>query len=93
MYLLVFLITGLLLYLYRPLIYKIYPSQQIHVKISGNVKNPGIYLLIKGSLLHHLVDKAGGLLDANDKLNYNPEATLVDGQVIFLGSGKINVRK
>ncbi|TGN20779.1 hypothetical protein EHS15_02200 [Leptospira idonii] len=66
---------------------RIYSSEQIHVKITGQIKSPGIYKMESGSTGRDLIEKAGGLLPhaemslEDDSL----EQLLVDGQAIDLG--------
>ena len=42
-------------------------EQEVKVYIVGEVKEPGIYSIKKGSILNDLVEKAGGLKDSVDK--------------------------
>ncbi len=66
---------------------KIYSPEMIQVKISGPVKNPGIYLLESGSTGLDLVEKAGGYLPeaANSFKANDLDQLLVDGQAVDLG--------
>jgi competence protein ComEA len=42
-------------------------EQEVKVYIVGEIKEPGIYSVKKGSILNELVEKAGGLKDSVDK--------------------------
>lgn len=86
---LIFIGFGFFLFKNRQFVRGIYSPGKIFVKISGNVKKPGVYGLISGSSLNQLIDKAGGLLNPKDtKTIYNPDLILSNGQVVILGTGK-----
>ena len=86
-----FLISGVILEVFEEkkwikdflLLKSLYESKKnnkiIKVKISGCVKQPGCYQLIYGKRLHHLIEKAKGLLPyANNRLSLY--ALLKDGE-------------
>ncbi|MBK8398210.1 MAG: SLBB domain-containing protein [Leptospiraceae bacterium] len=61
---------------------EIYSPSKIHVKISGKVKEPGIYEMSHGDQVKDLLEKAGGLSSNIDNSNIILDAELLDGQVI-----------
>jgi len=66
---------------------RIYSPEEIHVRISGPVKNPGIYTMESGATEKDLIERAGGLLPhVHVSLEESSlEQLLVDGQAIDLG--------
>lgn len=63
----------------------IYQPKIIHVKIDGNITNPGIYKMRNGDRLEDLIQRAGGLREPEKLPNYDPHSLLRDGDSIWLG--------
>ncbi|MEM7181598.1 MAG: SLBB domain-containing protein [Spirochaetota bacterium] len=84
----IFLAFGWLLHSNRLFVKGIYAPGKIYVKVSGNIKQPGVYELHSGSTIQQLIDKAGGLQQTNRSTRYNPESILHNGQVVFLSVRK-----
>ena len=59
-------------------------NKEICVDISGEVINPGIYILEEGTRLYELIEKAGGLQDDADLDMINQAETVSDGQKIII---------
>jgi protein involved in polysaccharide export with SLBB domain len=79
---LILILAGIYLRQNRSLLKEIYAPAKIHVKISGKVRNPGIYEMFHGDQVKHLVEKAGGLTSNVDNSNIILDAEVIDGQVI-----------
>lgn len=78
----ILILAGIYLRQNRSWVREIYPPSKIHVKISGKVKNPGIYEIEQGDQIKLLVEKAGGLTSNVDSSNINLDTEVLDGQVI-----------
>lgn len=61
--------------------------KKIHVKILGEVKNPGIYELTQGSNVKDLIELSGGLTEKAN-LDTPMDLELSDGQIVKIGTGK-----
>ncbi|MBE7412134.1 MAG: SLBB domain-containing protein [Leptospiraceae bacterium] len=66
----------------RDWIKKIYPPKKIHVRISGQVQNPGVYELEEGAKYSDLIQKSGGLKNYNEEIQ---DIELIDGQIVNIG--------
>lgn len=78
---LLFFIVGVFLKENRAWIKQLYPPKQIHVKVIGRVKNPGIYTVDEGSKGLDVI-KLAGELNANEPNREQYDFVLVDGQVL-----------
>ncbi len=58
--------------------------EKILVTISGEINNPNIYEIPKGSNMSDLIKLAGGLKDTADLTKLNLSRDLVDGDIIFI---------
>jgi competence protein ComEA len=56
----------------------------IYVDIKGEVKNPGVYKLEKGSRVFQLVNSAGGYKESADKNALNLSKVLRDEEVVYI---------
>ena len=61
-------------------------NNKIVVEIKGEVNNPSVYTLNKGSRIYELIDLAGGLTPFGNDQNINKASVLVDGQCIVIRS-------
>ena len=68
-------------------------SVDIEVHISGEVQNPGLYLLPEEARMADLVVAAGGLTTAADSTAVNPAAILRDGAQIHVPTEGESVQK
>lgn len=69
----------------RYLLKYLYPPKIIHVKITGGVKNPGIYDIEEGKTVENLVIIAGGLLGKYHLSDYEKGKILHDSEIIRIG--------
>lgn len=60
--------------------------QYIYIDIKGEVKNPGVYKVIKDSRLFQLLNFAGGTTSEADTLAINLSLKLYDQQVVYIPS-------
>lgn len=60
------------------------PESILVTDIKGAIKKPGVYELQTGSRVHHLINKAGGLMDEADEMAINLAAPLEDGMLIYI---------
>lgn len=58
----------------------------IQIQVDGEVKNPGVYALAKGSRLQEAIIAAGGCTKDADDSSLNLVSTLQDGQRIWIPS-------
>ncbi len=72
---------------HRNWIKNIYPPKKIHVKIMGQVQNPGVYELEENAKIQDLIQKAGGLKNLNREEIQDTE--LFDGQIVNIGKKDI----
>lgn len=85
-----FLISGVILIINRSqpkTVMTLHPPptpKPIMVYISGNVLQPDLYALPKGSRLNDLIQAAGGLIDAAEDPSLNLAAILYDGQHVII---------
>jgi protein involved in polysaccharide export with SLBB domain len=79
---LILVVAGIYLRQNRDWLKEIYAPTKIHVKISGKVRNSGIYEMTHGDQVRHLIEKAGGLTSTIDSSNIILDTELLDGQVI-----------
>ena len=56
----------------------------IYVYICGNVCEPGVYKVEKGSRIYQIVELAGGLTDEADINGINQAAECSDGEMIYI---------
>ena len=61
-------------------------EEVIIVHITGAVVNPGVYTLVEGSRVFHVVEKAGGHLSDADLERINLAQPLYDGQPVYVPS-------
>lgn len=54
------------------------------VHVTGAVKNPGVYILQKGSRVFHVVEEAGGAVEEADLERINLAQPLYDGQPVHV---------
>ena len=80
----ILILVGIYLRQNRDWLKEIYSPSKIHVKISGKVKNPGIYQMDHGNQVRDLVEKAGGLTSSIDNSNIILDTEVLDGQVISI---------
>jgi competence protein ComEA len=59
-------------------------NEVVVVHVTGAVKNPGVYILQKGSRVFHVVEEAGGALEDADLERINLAQHLYDGQPVFV---------
>jgi len=81
---LILILVGIYLRQNRNWLKGIYAPSKIHVKITGKVRNPGIYEMVPGDQVKHLVEKAGGLASNVDSSNTILDTEVLDGQVISI---------
>jgi competence protein ComEA len=60
----------------------------IHVKIIGEIKNPGIYELPIGSQVKDLIEVSGGLTEKASLESISPDSELAEGQIVKIGVNK-----
>lgn len=60
------------------------PAAEIYVDISGEVKNPGVYLVEEGTRLFQVIEQAGGLTEDASVEQINQAETVIDGQKILI---------
>lgn len=58
--------------------------QSIVIDVKGAVKKPGVYDMQSGDRVHHVIQKAGGVLDGADQNQLNLALLLQDGMVIYV---------
>ncbi|MDR1615991.1 MAG: ComEA family DNA-binding protein, partial [Syntrophomonadaceae bacterium] len=58
----------------------------IQVYVTGEVVNPGVYVLDEDARVHDAVNMAGGLLPAAQSGNLNMAARLRDGETLYVPS-------
>ncbi|MGG3574689.1 helix-hairpin-helix domain-containing protein [Bacillus gobiensis] len=58
--------------------------QSIVIDVKGAVKKPGVYDMQSGDRVHHVIQKAGGILDGADQNQLNLALLLQDGMVIYV---------
>jgi competence protein ComEA len=58
----------------------------IQVYVTGEVANPGVYVLNEDARVHEAVDMAGGLLSEAQDKNLNMAAKLRDGETLYVPS-------
>ena len=63
--------------------YITYPKN-IKVEVKGEVLNPDVYVLKKGSTIKELIDKAGGVKEGVDTYTINMTKVLDDGDVVVM---------
>jgi len=63
------------------------PEPVIKVHMAGEVENPGVYVLPKGSRVEDAVAAAGGLTANASETSVNLAAVVHDGQQVIVGSG------
>ncbi|MGM7721051.1 helix-hairpin-helix domain-containing protein [uncultured Metabacillus sp.] len=63
---------------------KIKEPTVVVVDVKGAIKHPGVYELPTGTRVHHLIDKAGGMIKEADELAVNLAAPLEDGMVLYV---------
>lgn len=63
--------------------YITYPKN-IKVEVKGEVLNPDVYVLKKGSTIKELIDKAGGVKEDVDTYTINMTKVLNDGDVVVM---------
>lgn len=68
----------------QPIINDVIENVYIYVDIKGEVKNPGVYKLEKGSRVFQLVNSAGGYKDSADHNALNLSKILRDEEVIYI---------
>ena len=59
-------------------------EQKIYVDISGQVENPGVYIVSDGTRLFEVIEKAGGLLKDAEMNQINRAEIVTDGQKIII---------
>lgn len=62
------------------------PSSTLFVHVAGEVNNPGMYELQKGSRVSDAINAAGGMLEGADQLSINLARELSDGEQIVVSS-------
>ena len=60
--------------------------EYIYIDIKGEVQNPGVYKVLKGSRLFQLLTFAGGATSQADTLAINLSLKLYDQQVVYIPS-------
>ncbi|HAA34612.1 MAG TPA: competence protein CelA [Firmicutes bacterium] len=60
------------------------PEDVLVVHVTGAVKNPGVYILQKGSRVFHVVEEAGGAVEEADLERINLAQPLYDGQPVHV---------
>jgi competence protein ComEA len=63
----------------------------IEVQIGGEILNPGVYSLPKGSRLGDLITLAGGMSRLSDEKRVNLAAQLIDGDYFYIPSEGENI--
>lgn len=63
----------------------VYPRVEVFVKITGIVKNPGVYRMQKGDRVGDLLEKAGGIQPGFEPADIDTDKELRDGDVIHMG--------
>ena len=56
----------------------------LHVYVTGSVRNPGVYTLPPGARVYQLLQAAGGALPQADLVSLNLAAPLTDGEEVYV---------
>lgn len=59
---------------------------EIYVDVSGQVKQPGVYVLSEGNRVFQAIEQAGGLTEEANVSQLNQAQVLCDGQKIYIPS-------
>jgi competence protein ComEA len=65
-------------------------TEDIYVYITGEVQNPGLYIMKKDERINDVIDKAGGFTVNADITSVNPAEKLIDEQYITVAARGTN---
>lgn len=61
-------------------------EREIYVDVSGQVRKPGVYMLLEGNRVFQAIERAGGLTEEANISQLNQAQVLSDGQKIYIPS-------
>lgn len=61
-------------------------AEELYVDISGEIKNPGVYVVEEDTRLYEVINKAGGLTENADTNQINQAGYVEDGEKIIIPS-------
>ncbi len=81
------IILGIYLNGHRDWVKNLYPPKKIHVKVVGEIQNPGVYELEENEKIQDLIRKAGVLKSSS--VEDISDTELFDGQIVNIGKKEI----